>query len=70
MAPGNNDGEAAFDEALAAIVAGCRRAGVVPGIHATAALAERRVDAGFQLVTVTNDVVALTAAVHADRAGR
>ena len=68
LAPGNNDGETAFDDALAAVVAGCRRAGVVPGIHATAGLAERRVDAGFQLVTVTNDLVALTAAVHADRA--
>ena len=67
LAPGNNDGSPAFDEALATVVAGCRRAGVVAGVHATAGLAERRVDAGFQLVTVTNDIAALTTAVHADR---
>ena len=34
--PGNNDGEGKFDDALATIVAGCRNAGIVPGIHATA----------------------------------
>ena len=35
LPPGNNDDTASFREALDEIVAGCRRHGVVPGIHAT-----------------------------------
>ena len=59
LAPRNNDGEAAFDEALVAIVKGCRNAGVVPGIHTTAALVALRLDQGFHMVTVSADVPAL-----------
>lgn len=59
LAPGNNDGVAAFDEALAAIVAACGRHGVVPGIHASGALAERRRDQGFRMITVASDALAL-----------
>jgi 4-hydroxy-2-oxoheptanedioate aldolase len=60
---GNNDGESAFDEALAAIVAGCERAGVVAGIHASGALAQRRTEQGFRMITVAGDVVALRRAL-------
>lgn len=59
LAPGNNDGTAAFDEALAAIVAGCRRHGVVPGIHATGELTPRRREQGFRMITVTSDALAM-----------
>ena len=65
LPPGNNDGEAAFDDALAAIVAGCRRHGVVAGIHASGALAPRRLEQGFAMVTVASDL-----AGHPRRAGR
>ncbi|WP_419918408.1 HpcH/HpaI aldolase family protein [Candidatus Poriferisocius sp.] len=64
LPPGNNDGEAAFDEALAAIVTACRRHGVVPGIHSTPILAPTRVEQGFRMVTVTGDSVALSSAVN------
>ena len=54
LKPGNNDGESSkFDDALQTIVAGCRKAGIVPGIHATAALVERRLEQGFRMITVT-----------------
>jgi len=59
LPPGNNDGEPAFDEALATIVAACRKAGVVPGIHASGALAERRLEQGFQMITVAGDLLAM-----------
>jgi 4-hydroxy-2-oxoheptanedioate aldolase len=59
LAPGNNDDVAAFRDALDAIVAGCRRHGVVAGIHATGALTARRLEQGFTMVTVTADAVAL-----------
>lgn len=59
LPPGNNDDEPAFVEALETIVAACRAAGVVAGIHATPGLTERRIDMGFGMVTATADTVAM-----------
>lgn len=74
LAPGNNDDAPAFVDALETIVAACERHGVVPGIHATTALTERRLDMGFRMVTVTSDNVAmrdgLQAATAIGRTGR
>ncbi len=67
LPPGNNDGDTAFDEALAAIVAACRQHGVVPGIHSTPTLAATRVEQGFRMVTITSDLVALITAVNSHR---
>ena len=67
LPPGNNDGVAAFDDALAAIVAACQNHGVVPGIHSTPTLTPTRVAQGFRLVTVTADNAALSATVTAHR---
>jgi len=61
LPPGNNDGNAVFDDALAKIVAACQRHGVVPGIHATGALTGRRLEQGFRMVTVTSDALAIRA---------
>ena len=43
--------ERRFDDALATIVAACRRHDVVPGIHSTGALTPRRREQGFQMIT-------------------
>jgi 4-hydroxy-2-oxoheptanedioate aldolase len=59
LAPGNNDDEPSFSDALAAVVAACDRAGVVAGIHSTGSLTGRRVASGFRMVTVTTDSVAM-----------
>jgi 4-hydroxy-2-oxoheptanedioate aldolase len=59
LLPGNNDGSPEFDDALDRIVAACRDAGVVPGIHASGVLASRRVQRGFAMVTVANDLLAM-----------
>ena len=59
LPPGNNDDRTEFADALATIVASCRNAGVVPGIHSTGALAAKRVEQGFMMVTVTSDLVAM-----------
>ena len=61
LPPGNNDDRPEFTEALLTIVAACRRAGVAPGIHASGALAERRLQQGFQMLTVSGDLVAMRA---------
>ena len=55
----NNDGTAAFDDALATIVAACNRHGIVPGIHATGKLAERRLEQGFRMITISGDMLAM-----------
>ena len=67
LQPGNNDGQAAFDDALAAIVDACQRHDVVPGIHSTPTLAATRVAQGYRMVTITADSAALTAAVNSHR---
>lgn len=61
LPPGNNDDRSEFTEALLAIVAACRRHGVVPGIHASGALAARRLEQGFRMITVSGDLVAMRA---------
>ena len=63
LGPGNHDGEPKFDEALVRIVDACKRFGMVPGIHADAALAPRRLDQGFEMVTVTDDLGAMSGAL-------
>jgi len=68
LKPGNNDGESKFDDALATIVKACGNAGVVPGIHATAALVERRLEQGFRMITVTSDALAMRSSLVADLA--
>ena len=68
LAPRNNDGEATFDDALVTIVAACRGAGVVPGIHTTAALVPRRLEQGFRMLTVSTDLVAMRSAMADDLA--
>ena len=64
LGPTGNDGNPIFDDALAAIVAGCRRHGVVPGIHASGALAGRRREQGFRMVTIANDLLAMRASLN------
>ncbi len=59
LPPGNNDDADEFTEALATIVAGCQKAGVVAGIHANGALTPKRVAQGFGMVTVTTDLLAM-----------
>jgi 4-hydroxy-2-oxoheptanedioate aldolase len=66
LPPGNNDDKPAFVAALEKIVAACRARGIAPGIHASAALAARRREMGFQMITVSADQLALGDASRAD----
>jgi len=59
LAPQNNDDEPAFIDALDTIVAACRRAGVVPGIHSSGVLTGTRRAAGFRMITVTTELLAM-----------
>ena len=68
LPPGNNDDSPLFTDALVRIVAACRNAGVVPGIHASGALAERRLEQGFRMITVSNDLLAMRTAMAGELA--
>lgn len=63
LPPRNNDGDPAFDDALRTVAAACERAGVVAGVHASGALASRRRDVGFRMITVAADLLAMRAGV-------
>lgn len=64
--PNTNDPR--LDEAMVEIVAGCRRNGVTPGVHASAAICAKRMEQGFGMITVSADVVALRKQVGEDLA--
>jgi 4-hydroxy-2-oxoheptanedioate aldolase len=68
LKPQNNDGETLFDDALVMIASACKRAGIVAGIHTTAPLVARRVEQGYQMITVTSDVLAMRSQLAADLA--
>ena len=68
LPPGNPDDDSSFASALAAVVAACQRAGVVPGIHASATLAPRRLEQGFRMITVSADLVSMRNAMTAELA--
>lgn len=49
------DNDGAFELARQKIAKSCAAHGIVAGIHASAALAERHLQAGFRLITVSSD---------------
>jgi 4-hydroxy-2-oxoheptanedioate aldolase len=55
-----------FDSALKTVVDACQRHGVVPGIHASAALAAKRHAGGFRMITVGFDALPAMTALRAD----
>lgn len=65
IGPGVDHDDDRFRDGLRAVLDGCQRHGVVPGIHATPELAARRVEEGFRMVTVTADFRALQAGASA-----
>lgn len=68
LAPRNNDDRPEFTDALTRVVAASRNAGVVPGVHGVGPIAMRRREQGFQMITVSNDLVAMRSSMEADLA--
>jgi 4-hydroxy-2-oxoheptanedioate aldolase len=66
LQPGVDQTDPAFTDALATVVAACGRHGVVPGIHASAALAAARHATGFRMITVGFDAEPVMQALRAD----
>jgi 4-hydroxy-2-oxoheptanedioate aldolase len=64
--PPRMDNDAAFEEARLRIAAACRERGITAGIHANAALAAKHAAAGYRMITVSGDAVALAARAAED----
>jgi 4-hydroxy-2-oxoheptanedioate aldolase len=68
LPPGTDHEHEGFASAIRSIVEACERHGIVPGIHAEAALAAKWRAAGFRLITVGYDQFAVLAGLRADLA--
>jgi 4-hydroxy-2-oxoheptanedioate aldolase len=68
LPPGTDHEDESFATAIRTIVDACERHGIVPGIHADAALAEKWRAAGFRLITVGYDQFAVLVGLRADLA--
>lgn len=55
-----------FASALETIADGCKRHGVIAGIHANAALAQKRVDGGYQMIAISGDYSSMMSGAKAD----
>lgn len=65
LRPGDNDGEPAFDDAMARVNAAAKANGIATAVLSTTALAPRRAAQGFQMISVLSDSQALVAAANA-----
>jgi len=63
LPPSLDQDDPAFDDALARITTAARRQGVVAGVHAEAALTDKRAEQGFTMITVAVDQPLLTVAL-------
>jgi 4-hydroxy-2-oxoheptanedioate aldolase len=72
LAPGLDNPDERYQAAIVAVLDGCRRRSVVPGIHSGPPLAATRLQQGFRMVTVCADLLALEtgARVALEAAGR
>ena len=59
LPPVNNGGNPQFDAALAKIVEACDKRGIVAGMHSNGGLIQRRLAAGFRMLTVASDLGAM-----------
>lgn len=68
LSPAYDQADAGFQEALKTVVDACHRHGIVPGIHASAALTAKRQEQGFRMITVAGDLLAAVAGLRSELA--
>jgi 4-hydroxy-2-oxoheptanedioate aldolase len=66
LPPGDNDGKPAFDEAIRKISTAAKRAKIATAVLSNRKVAPLRIEQGFQMISVTTDIAALTMATRAD----
>ena len=71
LPPGSDNDAPAFTEAVDAVLEGCKARGIAPGIHSVPNIVPKRLEQGFQMVTVTSDTqAAVSGAVSALKRAR
>ena len=66
LPPGDNDGKPAFDNAIHKISAAARSAGVAMAVLSNAKVAPLRISQGFQMISTTTDISAMSATARSD----
>jgi 4-hydroxy-2-oxoheptanedioate aldolase len=66
LPPGMDSSAPAFADALSKIVDACNRHGITPGVHSTAAIAPKRLEQGFRMITISSDTGSLASAAARD----
>lgn len=66
LPPGDNDGKPAFDDAIRKISRAAKDAKVATAVLSNAKIAPLRIEQGFQMISVTTDIAALTMATRSD----
>ena len=66
LPPRMDHDDQSFEQARRAIAEACRRHGIVPGIHASAALAPKHAEAGYRMITISTDVGSMAGASAQD----
>jgi 4-hydroxy-2-oxoheptanedioate aldolase len=66
LRPAPDQDDERFQAALAKVVAACERNEIVPGVHASAELAEARRAAGFRMITISYDHAPVMASLARD----
>jgi hypothetical protein len=62
LRPGDNDGQPAFDSAVAKVLSACKKAGKCAAMLSNENVAPLRAKQGFQMISVTTDINALATA--------
>jgi 4-hydroxy-2-oxoheptanedioate aldolase len=71
LRPGMDQSDDEWNAAIAKVVASCAAHEVIAGVHSSAALAAKRGEQGFRMITVTSDLGSVAAGFGADlRASR
>lgn len=60
LPPGDNDGKPEFDRAISAVLGACDRQGLAGAVLSNPTVAPLRVEQGFQMISISNDAVALS----------
>ena len=68
LPPGMDHDDASFQDARLKIAQACRARGIAAGIHASAALASKHVEAGYQMITVSSDAASIAGGAARDLA--
>ncbi|MEX0785773.1 MAG: aldolase/citrate lyase family protein [Dehalococcoidia bacterium] len=66
LPPAMDHDDKSFQDARLRIAAACHEHGVTPGIHASAALAPKHVEAGYRMITVSSDLGSMAGGASAD----